>query len=103
MTQEEIISMAIGAGADVLCGSMGMTTHAIFSRAHMQRFAGMVAAAEREACALACESIETRTWAAFKGDIEWAGESGRADARVYGMSDGASECATAIRARGGNV
>lgn len=103
MTQDDIISMAREAGAVEEMIAMGRSDGVLFSASELFRFAALVAAAEREACALACEAIETRTWAVYKGSMDFAGESGRANPRVYGMSDGASECATAIRARGGNV
>lgn len=110
MTQDEIIAMARKAGMNANVGHEVNGAHlpaiaAIRSSVPvewLQRFAALVAAAEREACALACEAIETRTWAVYKGSMDFAGESGRADSRVYGMSDGASECATAIRARSTN-
>lgn len=60
-------------------------------------------AAEREACALACDEIEVRLWALYKGRPPHTGtEAGRACPHVEGRSDGAGECAAAIRARGGN-
>jgi hypothetical protein len=57
--------------------------------------------AEREACAKVCEDIGEDLWALYKGRAPYTGkEEGRADMHVQGKSDGADECAAAIRARG---
>ena len=74
MNREDIIRMAREAGAEVF-------PHAsVFSANDIARFAALVAAAEREACAKACE-------ARFMGDMT------REDME-------ARRCAAAIRARG---
>ena len=55
------------------------------------RFAALVAEHEREACAEACEEVESRAeelWDKF------------AYLEDQGMASGARQCATAIRARG---
>jgi hypothetical protein len=55
---------------------------------------------EREACAKVCEDIGEDLWALYKGRAPYTGkEEGRADMHVQGKSDGADECAAAIRAR----
>jgi hypothetical protein len=52
----------------------------------VERFAALVASAEREACAKMCDSYY-ESWINIHGRYEFMGE-------------GAQECATAIRARG---
>ena len=57
----------------------------------LERFAALVAAHEREACAKACEEVESRAeelWDKF------------AYPEDQGMASGARQCTTAIRARG---
>lgn len=57
--------------------------------------------AEREACVMVCDEIAEDKWALYKGRPPYKGnEAGRADPHYQGMSDGASECGAAIRARG---
>lgn len=74
MTREDIIRMAREAGWDMEWG--GTTVEQVMA------FAEVVAAAEREACALVCEAIPaTCTWMDYDEDC--------------------MECARAIRARGG--
>lgn len=53
-------------------------------------------AAEREACAKACEAIEAERWKAYKTGTP---EQWRGHPFVEGQSDGAEQCAAAIRAR----
>ena len=47
-------------------------------------------AAERERCAKLCDEIERKHWLAYKA-------SGGSSSHVEGLSDGANECADAIR------
>ena len=57
----------------------------------LERFAALVATHEREACAKACEEVESRAeerWDKF------------AYPEDQGMASGARQCAAAIRARG---
>ncbi len=57
----------------------------------LERFAALVATAEREECAKICEEVESRAeelWDKF------------AYPEDQGMASGARQCATAIRARG---
>jgi hypothetical protein len=55
---------------------------------------------EREACAKVCDDIGEDLWSLYKGRAPYTGkEEGRADMHVQGKSDGADECAAAIRAR----
>lgn len=73
------------------------TTSALLFAEHI---AAMSAKAEREACLLACEAIETDRWALYKGWSPYKGtEDGRASEHTQGQSDGASDCAAAIKAR----
>ena len=66
----------------------------------VKRFAALVAAHEREACAKVCEKIEQDRWNLYKGRPPYTGsESGRADPHEQGVSMGAGECAAAIRSR----
>jgi hypothetical protein len=56
----------------------------------LERFAALVAATEREACATVCEEVESRAeelWDKF------------AYPEDQGMASGARQCTTAIRAR----
>ena len=82
MDREEIIRMAREAGLDP---DLWNYTDAF------ERFAALVAAAEREACVKACEEVESRAeelWDKF------------AYPEDQGMASGARQCTTAIRARG---
>jgi hypothetical protein len=82
MNREEIIRMAREAGLDP---DLWNYTDAF------ERFAALVAAAEREACVKACEEVESRAeelWDKF------------AYPEDQGMASGARQCTTAIRARG---
>ena len=58
--------------------------------AHIQRFAALVAAAEREACAAICDSYSEFRWSWWKA---------RADPLDQGASDAADELAQRIRSR----
>jgi hypothetical protein len=64
------------------------------------RFANLVAAAEREACAKLCDEIAIDMWALYKGRPPYKGnEEGRASDFTQGRSAGADDCAEAIRKR----
>jgi hypothetical protein len=68
---------------------------------HWTEYERSIAAAEREACAKVCDGISEDLWSLYKGRAPYTGkEEGRADMHVQGKSDGADECAAAIRARG---
>ena len=58
MTRDDIICMARESGFHILRGSKGLMY--ALSIDHMQKFAALVAAAEREACAKVAESYEPR-------------------------------------------
>ena len=83
MDREQIIRMAREAG--LVYGSDEKPLNSV------TRFAALVAAHEREACAKACEEVESRAeelWDKF------------AYPEDQGMASGARQCTTAIRARG---
>lgn len=68
---------------------------------YLERFAALVASAEREECAKVCDAISTDKWALYKGHKPYTGqEPGRAADFTQGQSDGADLCEQAIRARG---
>jgi len=81
MTRDEVIRMAREAG--VYSGA----TEMVFS-ASLERFAALVAAAEREACAKVCEGISKDPWT----------KVGREHAPY--MEATAKDCAETIRKRG---
>ena len=55
-------------------------------------------AAERERCAKVCDGIAEDKWALYKGRKPYTGkEPGRSSDVVQGQSDGADQCADAIR------
>jgi hypothetical protein len=56
--REDIIRMAREAGFDF--NSLGVTFTSGYLDDHLERFAALVAAAEREACALAAEAVVPR-------------------------------------------
>ena len=63
-------------------------------------FAALVAAAERRECARVCQEIEDDRWELYKGRLPYTGrEPECGQPHTYGRSDGAGECADAIRAR----
>ena len=85
MTRDDIIRMAREAG-------MAEPTEFLYnnywtaSQAELERFAVLVAAAEREACAHECDKIERKKWEAVMNG-----------GAMQGI--GARDCAAAIRAR----
>lgn len=96
MNREEIIRMAREAGA--------MFDHITWVERDLapvfERFAELVAAAEREACAKLCDEIAIDMWKLYKGRPPYKGdEEGRASDFTQGRSAGADDCAEAIRKR----
>jgi len=75
MNQEDITRMAREAGIS--------ESHAQGMQGFLERFAALVAAAEREACAKVCEA-----------------EADATDAHLHMCIDALRDCADAIRARG---
>ena len=91
MDREQIIRMAREAELimETDCTTPWMEDHDLTP--YLERFAALVAATEREACAKACEEVESRAeelWDKF------------AYPEDQGMASGARQCTTAIRARG---
>ena len=82
MTRDDIIRMAREAGIDAWWDSGNECREDL--QAHLEHFAGLVAAAEREACAKVCDA-EGR---------EWDSDS------VVTEKNYAAHCAAAIRTRG---
>jgi hypothetical protein len=80
MNREDIIRMAREAKGDFDDGVW------LFMPDELERFAALVAAEEREACAKVCESLS----------LEWEDQPNIAQAELATMMD----CALAIRARG---
>lgn len=58
MTRDKIISMALEAGFDSVGTSVYTWAGQHNITKELEQFAGLVAAIEREACAVACEDIE---------------------------------------------
>ena len=86
MSRDEIIAMAKEAG---------FPPHIVDAGANRElaRFAALVAAKEREACAQVCESEEARALYNFDNDLE-------ANRPFWnGCSQAATSCAASIRAR----
>ena len=83
MNREDIIRMAQEAGFNVEQGYLLRITGI---DEDLERFAALVASAEREACAEICDGFYL-SWIDIQGRYEFMGE-------------GASECAGAIRRRG---
>jgi hypothetical protein len=81
MTREDIIRMAREAKLNIGPAGMGQTVWG--GDAELERFAVLVAAAEREACAKACEDVH----------------AGKYDAPEFWREGVAYTCAAAIRAR----
>jgi len=72
-------------------GSEQRTDTAQALRKAISAYAAAEVAKERERCAKICESIENSYWKDYK--------AGRYSTHTEGMSDGAGECAAAIRAQ----
>jgi hypothetical protein len=83
MTREDIMRMAKEAKLNIGPAGMGQTVWG--GDAELERFAALVAAAEREACARVCESLS----------LEWEDQPDIARAELATMMD----CALAVRAR----
>ena len=88
MNQAEIIAMAKEAGATKFYQERQSVSqdNYLVGQAFLERFAALVAAKEREACAQVAEAV-------------WA-ERGKPFYGVPGLKGSAKECAAAIRARG---
>ena len=96
MTQDEIIAMAREAEISLetmvlLCGVEIQVTASPLSVDEMARFAALVAAKEREACAQVCEEVARKYEEQHRGCFP----DGMVPAEM-----GADDCVEAIRARG---
>ena len=92
MNRDDIIKLARKAGLSI--------TTAYGEKPALQRFAELVAAVEREACAKLCDEIAIDMWNLYKGRPPYKGnEEGRASDFTQGRSAGADDCAEAIRKR----
>ncbi|CAB4131331.1 hypothetical protein UFOVP121_81 [uncultured Caudovirales phage] len=94
MNQEDIIRMAREAGLAPICEGCDVpdVSYAYESwDVELERFAALVAAAEREACAQVCDGFERAKWESVKNIKENGGRLAFA---------GPMHCAAAIRARG---
>ena len=103
MTRDEIISMAREAGFPFnKYGALkGDSDGEIDADEMFERFAELVAAAEREECVKVCDDYAVDQWNLYKGRHPYTGEeSGRADPETQGQCLGAEYLADAIRARG---
>lgn len=80
MTRDDIIKLAREAGAGEPESLFGRTDYVVMTRSEVERFADLVTAAEREACAKECDI-----------QASW----GNVDERF-----GARQCSHAIRSRG---
>ena len=94
MTRDEIIAMAREAGAGLSSIAEPLEHPWKLSQDELERFAALVAAREREACAQVCESEEARALYNFDNDLE-------ANRPFWnGGSQIATSCEASIRARG---
>lgn len=77
----------------------GPECHVDFTEAQLTAFADRVRAEERERCALKCDAIWKKHWNDYKG--RYLGPHPmpllQGSPYVEGMSDGAEQCAAAIR------
>lgn len=83
VTRDEVVRLAREAGAALDVLAMGRHDNTVFTTAELERFAALVAAAEREACAKVCEAVN-------KCRCESGNNSG---------FNAIADCADAIRAR----
>ena len=104
MNRDDIVRMAqeseLWLVIDQHCCEYGEGIPTLDRYPELERFAELVAAHEREACAKVCEDYGEDRWAAYKGEPPYLSLNVcRADPVVMGHTDGAYDCADAIRAR----
>ena len=96
MNRDDIIRMAREAGLGTSLthdgGEKRVWIEGADWHAELSRFAALVAAAEREACAKVCEEIREYADGFHVKDSAFD--------RMQNVAEGAEECAAAIRARG---
>jgi hypothetical protein len=94
MTRDDIIRLAQEAGITYQLVVSGWGQHWIDIPVQLERFAALVAAAEREACAKVCEEEASRAkW-------NWDNDLPQNQPFWNGGEQLASSCAAAIRVRG---
>ena len=97
MNQEQVLELAWEVGAGEPESLYGRTDYVVMTKHELERFAALVAAAEREACAKVCDSLHDKIDLVEKTE-HYPGEYGSEyDA---GQGNAISECVDAIRARG---
>lgn len=84
--------LARGAGFDPIAFEQPEGYDGGETKARFERFAAAVRAEALEEAARVCDSVEDSEWHSFKRG------AGRGDPQCQGQSDGASQCAAAIRA-----
>lgn len=68
--------------------------------AALEKFAEMIAKAERKECVKICDDFAHDRWSLYKGSLPYTGkEPDRANIYISGMSDGANECSALIEDR----
>lgn len=98
MTRDDIIRMAREIATQ--CCNRTPSWRYEYAMSRIMELLDANAAIEREECANVCDGIEQDKWALYKGLKPYSGaEEGRADSHIQGWSDGAGDCAEAIRAR----
>ena len=91
MNRDDIIRMAREAGLAQWSEFAQADAFLFAMPDRIERFAALVAAYEREACARLCDEVETQGHALWKRTY---------DLDAQGRSTGAADCAAAIRERG---
>lgn len=98
MTREDVIRMAREAGKYAEAEyqrTWEAGEGASWQSIRDERFATLVAEAEREECAKLCDALEYEHWRAYKSNDP----ATRRNPHTEGLSDGAGQCASDIRAR----
>ena len=62
MNQEQVLELAWEVGAGEPESLYGRTDYVVMTKHELERFAALVAAAEREACAKVCEGLSGRSY-----------------------------------------
>lgn len=101
MKREDVIRMHDEAGKMALDHFKDMFGISIDEVRAMHKifFGRLIASHVKEECAKVCDAYADDKWSLYKGRAPYIGtEDGRANPDVQGRSDGAEECAAAIRA-----
>lgn len=99
MTDREAFEAFVtGNGEWPAAAEMGNGKYKLYSTSQAFLAWQAATAAERERCAKRCDAIAEDKWALYKGRAPYTGkEPGRASDHTQGQSDGADQCADAIR------